>query len=67
MDAYYKTKNFEICIFHDKFRGYFEHNRLGEDCAGGLWFECGKLTDYDGVFTLPAEVEMKLKELGYEV
>lgn len=51
--------------------GYFEHNKLGEDQAGGLWFELddGKLslTDYDGVFSLPVQVSFKLREMGLVV
>jgi hypothetical protein len=66
------TANFDLYMTDDKFRGYFEHNELGEDCAGGLWFyhnDEGKLSllDYDGVFELPAEVIATMEELGYDM
>lgn len=33
---------------------------------GGLWFEDKTLVDYDGCYDLPEEVQLALKELGYE-
>lgn len=61
--------------------GYFEHDELGEDSSGGLWFvrfevmsksESGletklRLTDYDGVFQLPKRVIEGLRENGFVV
>lgn len=52
--------------------GYFEHNELGEERGGGLWFfknENGdlELQDYDGVFALPLSVAKSLVELGIVV
>jgi hypothetical protein len=42
-------------------RGYFEHMEYGEDSAGGLWVSkvngSWTLTEYDGVFMLPADVK----------
>lgn len=32
----------------------------------GLWFEGNKVTDYDGVFELPAQAIEMLKENGYD-
>ena len=46
---------------------YFEHNGLGEDRAGGLWFDGATLDDYDGVFALPREVGRALIQLGITV
>ena len=46
---------------------YFEHNRLGEDSAGGLWFEGKELVDYDVVFSLPKEVVEHLASMGYNM
>ena len=46
---------------------YFEHNILGEECAGSMWFEGKTLVDYDGVFELPKDViDMMLKK-GYDM
>ena len=46
---------------------YFEHNRLGENCAGGMWFENKTLIDYDGVFDLPKEVLEHMLSQGYDM
>lgn len=48
-------------------RGYFEHEDYGEEWGGGLWFEGKSLTDYDGVYELPAEVIAGIRELGFTV
>jgi hypothetical protein len=51
------TKNYTIRINPEGSHGFFEHNKLGEDLGGGLWFnESMYLRDYDGVFSLPSEV-----------
>ena len=34
---------------------------------GGLWISDMKITDYDGMFSLPAFITDKLSELGYNV
>lgn len=34
-----KTKNFEVKVDTKAAYGYFEHDRLGEERGGGLWFE----------------------------
>jgi len=34
---------------------------------GGLWFNDKTLEDYDGVFELPEEIKVALKQLGYEL
>jgi len=51
--------------------GYFEHNHLGDECGGGLWFEVTDnvktLVDYDGVFALPREVTAALESAGIKV
>ena len=51
--------------------GWFEvcdEETGGEEwhAAGGLWFDGNKLTDYDGVFSLPICIINKLKELKYD-
>jgi len=59
------TANFEIRLDLDTGRGYFEHEDLGDECGGGLWFnKVGdrlELVDYDGVFALPREVYEALR------
>ena len=60
----FKTENFTITLYSTD-RGYFEHNRLGEDLGGGLWFDGDNLTDYDGVYELPSEINQWLRENDY--
>ncbi len=59
------TQNFTIKLDVVKRYGFFEHDRLGEDCGGGLWFDKDlMLEDYDGVFELPSEVKNILVMFG---
>ncbi len=62
-----ETQRYEIGLSVDGSRGYFEHKTLGEDKAGGLWFEDGRLVDYDGVWSLPNEVMIELRSRGVDV
>ncbi|MEQ1601291.1 MAG: hypothetical protein ABL885_05925 [Methylophilaceae bacterium] len=64
-DRTFETTNFTIEIDEVNGNGYFEHNRLGDGCAGGLWFEDKILVDYDGVFELPRDVVRVLLEAGH--
>ena len=62
------TTNFTVEIFDEKpLRGYFEHNELGDNCAGELLFEGNDLIDYDGVFSLPTDVIWAVRKLGFHV
>lgn len=61
------TTNFSIRISPTTEYGYFEHNKLGDNCGGGLWFEGKKLVDADGTFCVPMEVGLALRAAGYEV
>ena len=62
------TDNFTVEIFDETpLRGYFEHNELGDNCGGGLWFEGLELIDYDGVYCLPKEVIQALRNTGFYV
>lgn len=61
------TQNFDITIWEYDNRGYFEHHKFGDNCAGELWFEAGELYDYDGVFELPKEVIEAIKNAGFVV
>ena len=52
--------------------GYFEHETLGDESGGGLWFEIIEgprlsLTDYDGVAVLPLAVCHALRGQGVRV
>lgn len=77
-DTKLNTKNFTVEIDTQANYGYFEHNDLGDEWGGGLWFdplpmsEAGltkklELVDYDGVFELPAEVREALRGAGFIV
>jgi len=60
------TRNFQIWIDLDRKYGYFEHKEVGDDCAGGLWFDgCMFLNDYDGVYELPGEIIRELSSRCY--
>ena len=62
------TDNFTVEIFDEiPLRGYFEHNELGDNCAGELLFEGKNLIDYDGVFELPKEVIQALRDMSFYV
>ncbi len=40
----------------------------GEDAVGiGVWWENGRLTDYDGVFSLPKQAVQLLRKVGIVV
>lgn len=59
------TQNYDIGVDTKAKYGYFEHNELGEDSAGGLWFDNNLiLVDYDGVYFLPSEVKNALIKFG---
>ena len=60
------TEAFTIQISQSTSYGWFEHNELGDDCGGGLWFEGNQLTDYDGVAVLPRRVAEALKKAGFD-
>ncbi len=65
--------HFDIQIDEKETYGYFEHDELGDECGGGLWFEKTTLPkhgetltliDYDGVGVLPKNVCRGLVELS---
>ena len=61
------TGNFEVALATDGTYGYFEHNELGEELGGGLWFKDGAIYDYDGVYELPSEVVVELENRGVDI
>lgn len=60
-----ETKNFTLYDHADSTTMGFEHNELGDEYAGGLWFRGKNLIDYDGVFMLPKEIQQWLINNGY--
>ena len=56
---------------HEQNHGCFEHNTLGDECGGELWFETiggqRHLIDYDGVYALPSDVWKALEAEGIVV
>lgn len=69
MKVYAETDNFTIWHCQDNEGNdcesifYFEHDEYGDECGGKIWAIDGYIEDYDGVYSLPAEVEAKF--LGY--
>ena len=72
-DVVVETFDFTVTIFgeerSDGRGGFFEHNKVGEDFGGGLWFgfDVGNskyLRDYDGVGILPSQVSDALNQEG---
>ena len=62
------TDNFTVEIFDETpLCGYFEHNEIGDECAGELLFDGLRLIDYDGVFELPKEVIQALRGMSFYV
>ena len=49
--------------------GFFEWYDESNEwyASGGLWFENDELVDFDGVFSLAAEIIEKLHEWGFDV
>lgn len=59
-----------LAIKDDEY-GFFEFfdTETGGDewyAEGGIWFEGTKVTDYDGVFSLPPFITKKLQEWGFD-
>jgi len=68
----FRSGKFDIAIDEAARYGYFEHEDLGDECGGGLWFEeneDGKLElyDQDGTSSLPFSVATGLRKNGYIV
>jgi len=62
-----QSKNFTVWPEPDGSYAYFEHNTVGDDCAGGMWFKNKELFDYDGVFELAPEVIELMEKEGYNM
>ena len=67
------TGDFKIVVENDNgiYTGWFEHEELGDEYGGELWFEKTgegiELYDYDGTTSLPKDVIKGLRENGYIV
>ena len=60
------TQNYTIKISTKTRYGYFEHNELGDESGGGMWFDGDfMLMDYDGVYELPTEIKSIMIQCGY--
>ena len=62
--------NVIVSVNDENRRGWWQIDGDGgrHNASGGLWFDDNrKLTDYDGIFSLPDYIGEKLKEHGYDV
>ncbi|WP_199153457.1 hypothetical protein [Chromobacterium sp. ASV23] len=74
-DVNFQAGKFTVQVDTASAYGYFEHETLGDECGGSLWFDHidhldgQKLTliDYDGVADLPRDVVAGLREHGFIV
>lgn len=52
-------------------KGSWEYHSDEDDeetyVEGGLWFEGKEVVDYDGIYELPEEVKMAIRDMGYEI
>jgi len=62
-----KSKHFNIWMEPTNEYAYFEHDEVGDDIAGGMWFNNKELVDYDGVFELPSEIIVLMESQGYNM
>ncbi len=65
-----ELKHYTIYPTDEDNRLYFEHNELGDESSGCMWFDINNLNtlvDYDGVFDLPKEIVRHMKSLGYDM
>jgi len=69
------VKHWNIQELRNKRYGFFElyNDKTDYHCEGGLWYDYDSdtnrsvLTDYDGVYELPAPVKRILREFKFEV
>lgn len=62
-----QSGKFDIQIDGEAQYGYFEHETLGDECGGGLWFKDNILYDADGTFEVPKDVVKGIRALGFFV
>jgi hypothetical protein len=64
--VYREDREFEVVIYPEENRGWFEHNEMGDILSGELLFDnSGELEDFDGCCVLPEEVADSIVELGF--
>lgn len=77
-DTKLRQGKFDVQVDTDAAYGYFEHDELGDECGGGLWFQRVvnaedpmnsqlELIDADGTYELPKEVIQALRDAGFIV
>lgn len=67
-DLKFQEGKFEVQIDTKAGYGYFEHDTLGDECGGGLWFDENKiLLDADGTSSVPISVAIGLRKHGFHV
>jgi len=62
-----ETKNYNLWFEPNNDYVYFEHDEIGDNHAGGMWFNNKTLVDYDGVFELPKEIIKYMEKEGYNM
>jgi hypothetical protein len=64
----FKTMRFTAWASKERQRGGFEiYDTDGSEqyyAEGGLWFRDNMLCDYDGIYSLPIEIQLWLDEIG---
>ena len=52
-------------------KGSWEYQSDDDDeetyVEGGLWFEGNEVVDYDGIYELPDEVKLAIRDMGYKI
>lgn len=70
-DIVFQAGHYTVGVDTARLHGYFEHDILGDNSGGELWFARSgdrlELTDYDGVWALPREVVDGLKQHNFIV
>ena len=65
-NRFYELGNARLFETEDNDYFFFEHATLGDEgFCGGVWTKNKFIMDYDGVYSLPNDVERILFELGY--
>lgn len=64
---FYEHGNARLFETEDDNYYFFEHATLGDEgYCGGVWTQGRMIADYDGVYSLPKDVESILQALGYD-
>lgn len=64
---FYEHGNARLFETEDDSYYFFEHATLGDEgYCGGVWTKGRTIMDYDGVYSMPRDVEAILQALGYD-